>query len=160
MKKSILIMALVLAALTVTGVGIAFAQGGVPYGGWGGMMGSGQGYLHTYMVTAFAEKLDLAVEDVNARLTAGETMYDIALSAGVQADDFTALMSEVRSNALEAAVAADVITQEQADGMLSRGFGRGGMGNGPCTGYQSGQYGPQNGRGPGMMGPNGPWSNP
>ena len=153
MKKSILVMALVLAALVVFGVGAAFAQGG----GRGGMMHSGQGPLHTFMVTEFAKKFGLNVNDVNTRLAAGETMYDIALSTGVAAEDVPTLLAEVRSNALDAAVKANVITQEQADWMKSRGFGRGGMGqgNGPCTGT-----GNPNGRGPGMMSPNGRWANP
>ena len=61
-------------------------------------------------------------------------MYDIALSAGVMDEEFPALMTEVRAAALDAAVADDVITQEQADWMKSRGFGRGGMGAGDCDG--------------------------
>lgn len=158
MKKSILIVALVIAALTVAGVGVVYAQGGTPNGGWGGMMQNGQGVLHTYIVNAFAEKLDLTVEDINTRLAAGETMSDIAASTGIKAEDFPALMLEVRSDALDAAVAAGVITQEQADWMLSRGFGRGGMGNGTCTG-DGAQNGAQGG-GHGMMGLNGRWSNP
>jgi hypothetical protein len=75
------------------------------------------------MVTEFANKLGLKVDDVNARLTAGETMYDIALSAGITADKFPALMTEVRTNALDAAVKANVITQAQADWMKTRGVG-------------------------------------
>lgn len=156
MKKSILVVALVLAALTVFGVGLAFAQGSGPNGA---NLKTGQGVLHTYMVTAFAEKLDLTVEDVNARIAAGERLYDIALAEGIAAEDFPALMTEIRSTALNAAVADGVITQEQADWMLSRGFGRGGMGDGTCTG-DGAQYGPQGGRGHGMMGPNGRGSNP
>lgn len=154
MKRSILIIALIVAALAVFGVGVAFAQGG-PNGGFGGMMQNGQGTLHEYMVAALAEKLDLTVENLNARLTAGESMYDIALAEGITAEDFPTFMTEVRTNALNAAVAAGVITQEQADWMLSRGFGRGGMGYGNCTGT-----GPQAGRGAGMMGPNYGWGNP
>jgi hypothetical protein len=104
------------------------------------------------MTIEFAKQLDLNVNDVNTRLAAGETMYDIALSAGVTAEEFPTVMTEVRSNALDAAVKANVITQEQADWMKSRGFGQGGMGNGNCTG--TGPQG-QGGRGQGMMGNNG-----
>ena len=154
MKKTILIVGLVVAALVVLGVGIAFAQGPAPYAGNGPMLQNGAGYLHTYMVTAFAEKLGLKVEDVNARLTAGETMYDIAIADGVNADDFSSLMIEVRSAALSAAVKDGVITQAQADWMSSRGFGRGGMmnGNGNGTGDCPMQNGTGTGYGPGMMG--------
>jgi hypothetical protein len=161
MKKTILIVALVVAALAVFGVGVVFAQDtNPPYYG-GGMMGGGQGVLHTFMVTEFAKKLDLNVNDINTRLAAGETMYDIALSAGVTAEDYPAVMTEVRSNALDAAVAANVITQEQADLMKSHGFGQGGMGTGNCTGTgQGASYGPRGGRGSmGMMGRGFGWQN-
>lgn len=152
MKKTILIVGLVVAALVVLGVGVAFAQGVAPYAGNGPMAQDGGGYLHTYMVTALAEKLGLKVEDVNARLTAGETMYDIAVADGVKAEDFPALMSEIRSQALTAAVKDGVITQEQADWMSSRGFGRGGAMNGNGSGTCPMQDGTSTGYGPGMMG--------
>jgi hypothetical protein len=174
MKKTILIVALVVVALGVLGVGAVFAQDQVTrFVGRGSMMQNGAGgSMHTYMVTEFANKLGLKVDDVNARLTAGETMYDIALSAGVTADKFPALMTEVRTNALDAAVKANVITQEQADWMKSRGFGQSGMMNGAngagfdgdCpmqdgdtqngTGFRGGPGGMMNGNGQGrgMMG--------
>jgi hypothetical protein len=117
-------------------------------------MHNGQGALHTFMVTEFARDLNLNVNDINTRLAAGETMYDIALSAGVTAEEFPAVMTEVRANALDAAVKANVITQEQADWMKSRGFG-GMYGSGDCTGT-----GPQGTRGGnGMMGQGRGWQN-
>jgi hypothetical protein len=160
MKKTILVVGLVVAALAAFGVGVAFAQGTTPYGGRGPMMQNGGGYLHTYMVTAFAEKLGLKVDDINTRQAAGETMYDIAIADGVKAEDFPALMIEVRTNALNAAVKDGVITQEQADWMSSHGFGRGGFGTGNCP-MQNGQGTQPNrggGFGPGMMGGFG-WKN-
>jgi len=149
MKKTILIIGLVLTALVVVGVGQAFAQGSAPNAGNGPMLQNGAGDLHTYMIAAFAEKLGLTVEDVNAQLTAGETMYDIAIAHAVKAEDFPALMVEVRSQALSAAVQANVITQAQADWMNSHGFGRGGYGTDDCP-MQNGQ-GAQTNRGAGMM---------
>ncbi len=160
MKKTILIVGLVVVAVAVFGVGAAFAQGPAPYGGNGPMMGNGGGYLHTYMVAAFAGKLGLSVEDINTRLAAGETMYDIAIADGVKAEDFPALMIEVRTQALSAAVKDGVITQTQADWMNSHGFGRGGFGTGNCP-MQNGQGAQLNrggGFGPGMMGGFG-WQN-
>ncbi|MFM8425855.1 MAG: hypothetical protein ACKOBL_11825 [Chloroflexota bacterium] len=160
MKKTILIAALVLAALGVAalGVGAVFAQDVTPpYTGHGPMM-NGQGPLHTFMVVEWAKKLDLNVNDINTRLTAGESMYDIALSAGVTAEEFPAVMTEARTAALDAAVAANVITREQADWMKSHNMGAGGMGNGNCNGTgpqgQAGGYGRgmMNGGGRGMMG--------
>jgi len=157
MKKTILIVGLLVLALGVFGVGVVFAQdGNPPYNGRGPMMQNGgeTGPLHTFMTVEFAKKLGLNVNDINTRLAAGETMYDIALSAGVTAEEIPAVMTEVRANALDAAVKANAITQEQADWMKSRGFGQGGMGSGNCTGTgpqgQGGQYGPQGGRGFGM----------
>jgi hypothetical protein len=146
MKKTILIVGLVVLALGVLGVGAVFAQDEnppVPYG-HGQMMNNGDsGPMHTFMAIEFAKALDLNVNDVNTRLAAGETMYDVALSAGVTAEEFPEVMTQVRTAALAEAVKANVITQEQADWMLSRGN----MGNGNCTGT-----GPQGNNGGGMMG--------
>jgi hypothetical protein len=161
MKKTILIVALVVMALGVLGVGAVFAQDQTPsFVGRGPMMQNGtSGPLHTFMTIEFAKTLDLNVNDVNTRLTAGETMYDIALSAGVTAEEYPAIMTEVRANAFDAAVKANVITQAQADLMKTRGSGQGGRMNG--AGYdgdcpmQNGTNGTnQNGfrGGPGMMG--------
>jgi len=156
MKKTILIVGLVVAALTVFGIGAAFAQGRAPYGGNGPMMQNGGGYLHTYMVTAFAEKLGLTVEDINTGIAAGESMYDIAIANGVKAEDFPALMVEVRTKALDAAVKEGVITQVQAGWMKSHGYGQGGygMGTGDCPMNDEAGFG----RGGGMM-RGGGWQN-
>ncbi len=149
MKKTILIVALVIVALGVLGVGAVFAQDQTPpFVGRGSMMQNGtSGPIHTFMVTEFAKKLSLNVDDINTRLTAGETMYDIALSAGVTAEEYPALMTEVRATAVDAAVKANVLTQEQADWMKSRGGGRmNGAGyDGDCP-MQDGAY-QQNGQG-------------
>jgi hypothetical protein len=161
MKKTILIVALILAALAAFGIGTVFAQDTQPplNGNGRGMAGGGQGALHTFMVTEFAKKLNLNVNDINTRLNAGESMYDIALSTGVSADEFPAVMTEVRGNALDAAVKGNVITQEQADWMKTRGSGQGGrMNNGTCDGTQQGMRG--QGQGRGMMGQGGGrWQN-
>lgn len=146
MKKTILIVGLVVLALGVVGVSAVFAQDNTPPTPYdhGQMMNNGTtGPMHTFMTIEFAKKLGLNVNDINTRLAAGETMYNIALSAGVTADEFPAIMTEVRAAALAEAVKANVITQEQADWMLSRGN----MGSGNCTGT-----GPQGNYGRGMMG--------
>lgn len=161
MKKIILISALVLAALAVlvVGAGVVFAQDVTPPFTGQGPMRNGEGPLHTFMVIEWSKKLDLNVNDINTRLAAGETMYDIALSAGVTADEFPTVMAEVRSAALDAAVEANVITQEQADWMQSHGQGM--HGNGTCdgTGQQGGGMHGQRGGGQGMMGGGGGWQN-
>ena len=163
MKKTLVIVALVVTALAILGVGAVFAQDVTPpYAGHGPMM-NGEGPLHTFMVIEFAKKLDLNVNDINTRLDAGESMYDIALSTGLTAEELPAVMTEVRTNAVNAAVAANVINQEQADWMLSHGYGQGGMhgnGTGTCDGTgPQGQAGYGHGmmNGGGMMG--GRWQN-
>ena len=138
MKKTLIVFVLLAVLLTSVGVGAAAAQGEQPPAG----SGAGRGVLHPYMVAAFADRLNLSVEAVESALVAGQTLYQIALANGVAAADFPALMSEVRQAAIAAALADGVITQQQADWMLSRmsGQGRrapglgGGMGSGPCGG--------------------------
>jgi hypothetical protein len=141
MKKTIWIVGLVVVALAVFGAGAVYAQGPMPH----------NGILHTYMVAAFADELGLKTEDVNARITAGESMYDVALASGVQAEDFPALMLKVRSQALSAAMKDGVITQAQADQMNSHNCpmlnGNGGAGRMHGNGQ-----GMMNGNGQGMMG--------
>jgi hypothetical protein len=151
MKIKVIVIALVALALVVAGTGVVLAQDSAnPIRA---RMHDGSGPLHTFMVTEFAKKLNLNVNDVNTRLAAGETLRDITLSEGVAAADFPIIMQEVRANALAAAVDANVITQEQADWMLTRGFGQGGgmygKGNGDCDG--TGPHG-NRGNGSGMHG--------
>jgi hypothetical protein len=165
MKKTILIVGLVVAAMMVLGVGVAFAQGPAPYAGSGPMQQNGGGYLHSYMVASVAEKLGMKVEDVEAQMAAGKTMYDIATAAGVEAEDFPALMIDVRSLAVSAAVKAGVITDVQAEWMNSHSFGRGGYGTGNCpmqngqSTQSTGRAGRLNGNGRGMMGGGLGWQN-
>ena len=142
MKKTLLV-ALVLAAVAGLSVaGVAYAQGTQPpqasYGpGMMGGFGGGYGPLHTYVAEAFATKLGLMVDEVNTRLAAGESMYQIALAEGIADADIPALLAEVHQTALSQAVADGVITQEQADWMQSHAFGRGGYGQGMGAGQGS-----------------------
>ncbi|MCL4528796.1 MAG: hypothetical protein M1282_05235 [Chloroflexi bacterium] len=138
MKKTLLIVVLLLAALSVVGVGAAAAQGFG--GGRGPMISSGEGPLHDYIIKAYADALKLTPDVLESRLTNGETVYQIALSQGIAADQIPTLLADARSKALDAAVAAGVITADQSTWMKSRGFGRGGFGYGmgagvgPCNG--------------------------
>ncbi|MBN1449772.1 MAG: hypothetical protein JW963_02060 [Anaerolineales bacterium] len=157
MKKTLLIVALVVLALGALGVGVVAAQGGQPpVGGYGpGMMWDGEtGPLHDYMVKAMADAVGLPVTEFESRHNAGETFYQIALAEGYSAEEIPALMQTARAEALDAAAADGVISQEQADWMKSRGFGRGGMRsgfrNGGCPMYDGDEY-PNGQFGPGMM---------
>lgn len=146
MKKTVVAMLLVVAALAILATGVAVAQEPQPPvpGGWPGMgpgmmhgfaAGAEAGPMHEYMVKAMADVLGISVTDFEARREAGETFYQIALDLGISADKIPALMSEARSKALDAAVADKVITQEQAEWMKSRGAG---MGPGNCGGAGQG----------------------
>lgn len=124
-------------------------------GARGGMMGqAGSGLLHDYMIAGFAQAFNMSVEELQARIDAGDTMYTVALELGYTQETFTELMVTVRTDAINQALADGVITQEQADWMLSRlaqrqaaGFGTA-SGAGTCTGAC--QMGGQ--RGGGMRG--------
>lgn len=153
MKKTLLIVTLVVLALGALGVGAAFAQGGnppsYPYGGQ--MMGGRGGYggygpIHDYVEQALADKLDLTEAQVETELAAGKPMVQIALDNGIAQADLATFMNDVHTTAFAAAVKAGAMTQAQADFMLQR-MSQNGYGTGTCpmdgTGY---------GRGNGMMG--------
>lgn len=153
MKKTILIVALVVLALGALGVGVAFAQGPVP--GGRGMMGGngGYGWMHDYVEQALAAKLGLTEEKVEDALAAGKPMYQIALDNGIKQEDLATFMNGVHKGAFDKAVKDGVMTQQQADWMLQRmqnmyqnGYG---AGTGTCP-MGGGSFGPGAGRG-GMM---------
>ena len=155
MKKTLWIVLLVILALGALGVGVVAAQDGQPPYGQRGVA-DGTGLMHDYMEQAMAESVGLTVEEFGARHNAGETFYQIALAEGFTAEEIPALMQEARAKGLDAAAAAGVITQDQADWMNSRGFGRGGMmggygANGECPMFD-GDEAPTGQFGPGMMG--------
>lgn len=153
MKKTILIVGLLVAVLAVFGVGVAFAQGPAPYGGNGPMMQNGGGWMHDYVEQALAAKLGLTEEQVEDQLAAGKSMYQIALDNGIKQEEITGFMNQVHQDAFAKAVKDGVVTQAQADWMLQRMQSRGGYGTGNCP-MQNGQ-GAQFNRGAGMMNGNG-----
>ncbi len=150
MKKTLLIVGLVVLALGALGVGTAFAQGPQPPVG-----GSGYGWMHDYVEQALAAKLDLTERQVEEALAAGRPMYQIALDNGIRQEDLANFMNEVHKDAFAKAIADGAITQGQADWMLQRmqnmyqnGYG---FGNCPMRNGQGAQFGPAHGFGPGMM---------
>ena len=157
MKKLVLIGVVVIVAVLALGVaGFAYAQEPqptepVPFGpGYGGgmlgrgagMMGRGGGMMgrsnqgtegqygpmHEYMVGAMAEALGMTDEELDAELAAGKTMWQVAEAKGLSLEDFQKLMIDARTAAFEKMVADGVMTQEQADWMLSRMQGMWGQG--------------------------------
>lgn len=150
MKKTLLIVAIVVLALGALGAGVAYAQGGNPpfAGGYGpGMMGGRGGYgpMHEYVEDALAAKLGIAEADVEKELAAGKTMWQIALDHGIKQENLQTFMLDVHKTAFAAAVKDGAMTQAQADAMLARMAQNGYGVNCPMGG---GGYG----RGNGMMG--------
>lgn len=128
MQKIIISGLLIALAFGLFPVGAVYAQDVQP-------PVSPRGLLHVYMIEALAEALGLDTNQLESRLENGETPYQIALALGIAAEEIPALLKSAHAKALELAVADGAITQEQADWMKSRGFGRvGGMGNGACGG--------------------------
>ena len=149
MKKLLVASLVVLVAIGALATGVVFAQGPQPpqtlvtpgYGG--GMMGNrGAGPLRDYVEQALAQKLGLAEAQIEEKLAAGKTMYQIVQDTGVAVADIPALLQEVHKTAFAQAVAAGVLTQAQADAMLQRMQGRWENGGMPClNGGQPGQGG-------------------
>ena len=144
MKKFVVtLMVVAVVVFTLSAVGVAYAQSPTQTPGTGtGRMGGrgsqnglggantpvGDGILHDYMIAAYAEALDIPVADLEARLDSGETMSQIALSTGMTLDEFRTLMVDVRTQAIDQALADGVLTQAQADWLKLHGAGQ--MGNG------------------------------
>jgi hypothetical protein len=160
MKKFVVtLMVVAVVIFTLGSVGVAYAQSPTQTPGTGtGWMGgrgpcsgsgnvntvAGEGILHDYLIAAYAEKLNIPVADLEARLDRGETMAQIALSEGLTFEQFRTLMVEVRTQAIEQALNDGVLTQAQADWMKTHGAGQmagGQMGNGRgMRGSGQGQY--------------------
>lgn len=164
MKKILLIAVGFMVAVLVFGVaGFAYAQSQnpptseFPYAH--GMMGGGYGHgmhvlsgvegmgwegeygpMHESMIAALAEALDLTPEELEAHHDAGETMWQIAESQGLSAEQIQDLMLSTHDAALDDAVANGQLSEEQVDWMdahmdqMENGmFGNGGFG-GHCNG--------------------------
>mgnify|MGYP000968207155 CR=1 FL=1 len=113
-----------------------------PRGGQnGGSVGSFDGILHDEMIAAYAQKLGMSAAELESRLDAGATISVIAYEKGLSAEQFTTLMQEARSMALQQAVSNGKITQQQADWMSQRGAGvMGGGAAGAGAGRGAGGY--------------------
>lgn len=162
MMKKLLILAIafgVVVALSLGAIGFAYAQTPTPsdettvpqWGGRGGMMRGGSmmggmmngqnggtyGPMHEYMITALSEGLGMTAEELQARIDDGETPYQVAQSQGLSDEQIATLFDEAHDQALQAAVEAGVLTQEQADQMESHHeqmWQNGGPGAGGCMG--------------------------
>ncbi len=114
-----------------------------PYGPHG-MMG-GYGVMAQYreqIHAAIAEALGLTVEEFEAAIAAGKKLPQIAAEQGVALEDVWAAMRAAREAAIQQAVADGVITQEQANWMLSRMQQAARNRGGGRMGHMSGAFGP------------------
>ncbi|MBU0512788.1 MAG: hypothetical protein KJ638_13960 [Chloroflexi bacterium] len=73
--------------------------------------------IHANLATA----LGIIPEELAARLDAGETLTQIALSLGFDSATISDILTQARADALAQAIASGLITQEQADWLASRG---------------------------------------
>ena len=178
MKKLLIIASIALVAvLTLSVAGFAYAQSQTPQapanpsagqgqGGWanggnrpgmGGRFGGmgalaaqsagGYGLMHDEMIAAFAQAFNITPEELQARLDAGDSMWVIAQEKGLSADQFTQLMGQARSASLQQAVADGTLTQAQADWMQQRMNGNYPDGYGPGSANCDGTGVRQGGRG-------------
>lgn len=156
MKKSLLVLLVVavVAGATLASVSAVSAQGlgpvtGTAYGN-GGHGGGGQGAggygnrgaeildpeVHALEVAAWSEALGIPAADIDARLTAGETMSQIALSTGMTVQEFWTLKVQIKSDVADQALAAGYVTADEASLMKQAGtFGGRGI-NGTRTGMR------------------------
>lgn len=94
---------------SLNGYGMMGLAGGY---GYGMMMSSGYGYgsmmadygieapMHDAMVDALAEALNISPDELEARHDAGETLWDIALGAGLSVDEIQSLMISAHESAI------------------------------------------------------------
>jgi uncharacterized protein (DUF433 family) len=120
--------------------GHGFARGG--FGG--GAIPTGEG--RQQMLEALAEELGLSDEDIEAALSGSKTFFELMQEYDLDITEIHAAVETVRQSALQQAVEDGALTQEQADLMAERGFGRGGRSGFGASGMLGG-FG-----GPGMLG--------
>jgi len=110
------------------GVGIAGGRGERRNRYENTAQGTMDGVLHDAFMAAYAEALGITVEQLEAQLSEGNSLADIALSNDYTLEDFRALKQEIRTSVIEQAVLDGTLTEAQASWMATRG-----------AGYQSGQ---------------------
>jgi hypothetical protein len=162
--KKIFVIGSLLGALVIAfgAVGLVYAQTqtptnpGTPNGGGRGMMGGRfggfnasaadgtYGPLHEYMVNALSKAFDLTPQELEDLHSQGTTLYQYAVNNGTSAEQFREKLLAARSEAFQQAAADGVISQDQADWMLSRTNGMWANGYGPGSGACDGT-GPQGG---------------
>lgn len=129
MKKTLVIVATVVGVVLLGNVVAASAQGIGP-GAGSGPASEYMTEMHEAVWTAVAQELGLTYDELVAATQEGQTLWQIAADKGVSIERLREVMLEARETALADLVAQGVITQEQADWMLSRTNRMGGPGAG------------------------------
>jgi hypothetical protein len=83
----------------------------------GKVAGQGYGVMQQYEIAALAEKLGMTTDDLTKQLNSGKTVLDLAADKGMTVKDFITMQEDVRVSAIDKALAAGVISQNQADAM-------------------------------------------
>jgi hypothetical protein len=79
------------------------------------------GMLENLIHANLADALGIEIDDLTARIDAGETISAIALSLGFDSVEIRDIIVAARADALAQAVADGLLTQEQVDWMASHG---------------------------------------
>jgi hypothetical protein len=127
MKKTMWILAVVL-ALSAGVVGTAYAAEGNPPTGPGGPgILNGEGPLHDLMLQAAAALLGMEPADLEARLAAGETVSQIAVDLGMDLQTFRLEWAQARRGVIEQGIADGLVERSQIRRMVgarARGLGQ------------------------------------
>ena len=150
LMKTFVILAVV--AIALGSASTVFAQSDTPdtpigYGGVGigsrskrGGRGNGSqmlyqnrdsmedGLLHDAMITAFSEALGISVEDLETRLSDGESLAEIALSTDLTLEEFRTLLKDIRTQVHEEAAAEGLLPGSQSGWLNERREGNIGYG--------------------------------
>jgi hypothetical protein len=125
MKKTVF-ATLIVALLAVAVVIPVAAQAPVPQSPGFGPAGygynvDGETYpMRETMIAAFATELGLTVEEVEAAIAEGKSVYDLAAENGISEENFYSIMLAARQASLDIGVAQGTFTQERADWMSQR----------------------------------------
>jgi hypothetical protein len=85
-------------------------------GGRKGAVGSrGFTEMHDYMEDAVAEKFGVTVDELNSQLKDGKSILDIAAEKGLTVAEFQTMQKDAMTSAIDKALAAGEISQNQAD---------------------------------------------
>lgn len=126
---------------------------GMMGGGYGpGMMSGSYGPMaeyHEIMEQALADALGLTLEELQAEFDAGKTLWEIADEQGVDFETLQEAMVTARAEMVSQALADGVITDEQAEWMLSHEPGDCPMWDEDGSGADYSGRGPGGGRGRG-----------